>query len=107
MKPTNFAQALSLLSNGKCVVRAGWTGKATSLCLQQPDGSGIGITQPYITQQTADNQIVPYCPTQADILANDWSLAEGAGASMQQAAGASAGQHGAVATQQDRQLTAA
>lgn len=97
----NFGQALEALKAGKKVTREAWSGEwivlMPSLHLppfstQEPGprvndrtAKHIGVdtpldSQPYIAQFTADQKWQPgWVSSQADILAEDWSIVEGGG----------------------------
>lgn len=86
-----FSEALTALKEGKKVARAGWNGKGMYVTLKAgyPDGiacneatakaHGIEVGTviaycPYLEIKTADNKLVPWLPSQTDILAEDWSI---------------------------------
>lgn len=81
----DFGQALLLLKAGKSVARRGWNGKNMMLfMIDGPNniaklhGFGFGemlgepTFQDTIYLRTVANQLVAWCPTQTDVLANDW-----------------------------------
>lgn len=75
-----FGDALEALKEGKSARRRGWTGTKAGVCmkLQCPDKHSK-MTQPYIySEYTERGKIrrVPWMPLQADILAEDWEVAE-------------------------------
>ena len=89
MEERDFAYALQLIRQGEKVQREGWNGKGMFVYLvpgsqievNQPPLLGIytgGVKikySPRIDLHTADGYVVPWVPSQTDILANDWMLA--------------------------------
>lgn len=90
----NFGEALAALKAGKRVARAGWNGKGMFLFLVPgstfkvsrapllgiyPEGTSIDYC-PHIDMKTADGKVVPWLASQTDVLAEDWSVLEGAAA---------------------------
>lgn len=88
----DFSEALHLIKAGKRVARTGWTTKGKWLFLVP--GSRITVTadrplgqvapemvgdmvnyRQHIDVKTADGSIGPWIPSQADMLANDWEVA--------------------------------
>lgn len=74
-----FDVALHLLKSGRSVSREGWNVKGmwirinTQSQLERPDAPNILETHPpYIEMRTAQNTMVPWVPTQTDMLAEDW-----------------------------------
>lgn len=67
----DFGQAVSALLNGSTITRSGWQRQGMQLGLQAPTGA---ITQPFLFRRLANGETSVYCPDQADILANDWSV---------------------------------
>ena len=83
----DFGHALKLLKAGKSVARRGWNGKNMMLfMIDGPNGiaklHGYGFGemlgeptfQDTIYLRTVSNQLVAWCPTQTDVLANDWVM---------------------------------
>lgn len=83
-----FGLALEALRKGKCARRADWPG-ITDLflingCNKLASAMGYGFGeyvgeptfQDAIFMRTADNKLTPWTPTQADMLADDWVVAE-------------------------------
>lgn len=68
----NFGEALEQLKYGYRVARAGWNGKGMWLGLQRPDQRSR-MTAPYVFLKTADDNCVPWAPSQTDLMAEDWS----------------------------------
>lgn len=67
--------AVKQLSNGSRVCRSGWNGKNMYLELQVPDAHSK-MTEPYIYLHNAQNGLIPWNCSQADLLAIDWELAD-------------------------------
>ena len=79
-----FGSALEKLHYGRKVVRSGWNGKGMFL-FQIPYGREFtcdieGIedlrTEPFICMKTAQNTLIPWLASQADLLASDWVVIE-------------------------------
>ena len=80
----NFSEALKHLKAGKKVSRAGWNGKGLHIAMQVPDKNSK-MTQPYLyidttglraIGKTPPKGVVPWAPSQTDILAEDWQLVD-------------------------------
>ena len=86
----DFGWALSMLKEGKRVMRAGWNGKGMFLFLVPgstfnvnrppllgiyPEGTEINY-QSHIDMKTAQDTVVPWLASQSDVLAEDWELVE-------------------------------
>ena len=79
-----FGWALQHLQRGDRVVRPGWNGKGMFLFLIRRWGMNempaagqavLGLERlPFIAMKTADDKIVPWLASQADILAEDWEI---------------------------------
>lgn len=84
----DFGRALELIESGKKVARSGWNGAGQFLFLVPgskfkvnrapllgiyPEGTEINY-QSHIDLKTAQNTVVPWVPSQGDILAKDWVL---------------------------------
>lgn len=84
----NFGQAVELLKRGDKVARTGWNGKGMFLFLVPgskfkvnrpplmgiyPEGTEV-VYQPHIDMKTAQETVVPWLASQADILAEDWHI---------------------------------
>lgn len=80
MADLSFGVALDALKAGKRVARIGWNGKGMFLFrVDGGDFGGYGIdlpAAPYIAMKTAQNNVVPWLASQADILSDDWLLVE-------------------------------
>lgn len=82
-----FGLAVEALKLGKKVARAGWNGKSMWLGLVEayeynPKADRAFTGQlgceklPWIGMKTADNKLVPWLASQADMLAEDWQIVE-------------------------------
>lgn len=78
----DFGDALKMLKTGNFVVRKGWNGHGIHLGYHVP-GKHAMMTTPYIYIDTsglhtknpdAPKVIVPWLPSQTDMLANDWQV---------------------------------
>lgn len=89
----NFGEAIQALKGGLRVCRQGWNGKGMFLFLVPgsrfkvsrapllgiyPEGTEIDY-HPHIDMKTAQGYVVPWLASQADMLADDWELAQNAG----------------------------
>lgn len=83
----DFNQALIALKVGRKVARKGWNDKGMFLLYIDPYHNDqykveekhetiVGTLFPYIAIKTTDNKIVPWLPTQMDLLAEDWEVIE-------------------------------
>jgi hypothetical protein len=70
----DFGNALDMLRHGQRVSRLGRNGRGMWLALQVPDAHSK-MTQPYVYMYTAQGDLVPWLPSQADLLAEDWVAA--------------------------------
>ena len=69
----NIGVAVTAMRSGKTVQRAGWNGKGMHVALQVPDQHSK-MTEPYIYMKTAQDGLIPWLCSQADLLADDWSV---------------------------------
>ena len=67
----NIGQAIDVMRKGDRVCRSGWNGKGMWLKLQNPDVNSK-MTLPYVYMKTAQDDLVPWLCSQADLLADDW-----------------------------------
>lgn len=67
MKGGGFHWALVRMKDGVKVYRAGWFSKGKWLVIREPD-----FDLPHIALRNTDAQLVPWSPTHADLLAEDW-----------------------------------
>lgn len=65
--------AVAEMEHGARVQRANWNGAHQWIALQRPDVQSR-MSLPYIYMKTADEHIVPWMCSQADLLAKDWQL---------------------------------
>ena len=80
----DFGAALNALRDGKRVQRAGWNGKGMWLRYVdlyndkefslRESSEAVGTWLPFIAMKTADNGLVPWVTSQADVLARDWRV---------------------------------
>lgn len=83
----NFGEALVALKAGSRVQRAGWNGKGMWLTYVPAWSGQIGAGStpqnmpadwngylPFVAMLTADKRLVPWLCSQADMLAEDWSV---------------------------------
>ena len=81
----DFGQALVILKQGQRVAREGWNGKGMWIECPPPtkvqkalfevmgDKCSTGpVFGPLIMLYTTDHHYTPWCPSQTDILSNDW-----------------------------------
>lgn len=70
-----LGEAIECMRRGKKVARRGWNGKGMWLRIRT---TGIGLTDdnfyrmPYVEIKAADNSLMPWLCSAADLLANDW-----------------------------------
>jgi len=68
-----FGTAIDCMRKGDRVARAGWNGKGMWIAIQVPDENSK-MRQPYIYMSPVGGQLVPWLASQADMLADDWSV---------------------------------
>lgn len=71
----DIGEAVHHLREGRKICRAGWNGKDMWLALQVPDAHSE-MTEPYVYMKTAQNGLIPWLCSQADLLATDWQVVE-------------------------------
>ena len=69
-----FGDAIRLMRMGVKVCRKGWNGKGMWIALQI-GGECPPMTEPFIYMKTAQNTVIPWLASQADMLADDWMTA--------------------------------
>lgn len=69
----DFGQALTLVKQNHRVSRTGWNGKGMWIAIQRP-GTGSPMTRPFIFIKGASGELIPWLPSQADLLAEDWEV---------------------------------
>lgn len=67
--------AVQKLWDGYKVRRAGWNGPGQWVALQTPDAKSK-MTLAYAYLSNVNGDLVPWLPSQGDLLAGDWELAE-------------------------------
>lgn len=79
----NFGEAIEELKNGRRVAREGWNGKGMWLVLIKPGNAmhtspaGKFEMQSCIGMKTAQDTMQPgWLASQADVLAEDWTIVE-------------------------------
>lgn len=83
----NFGQALEKLKNGSMIARTGWNGRGMYVYLEDALAHTIGYGpsrvdtrryEPFICMYTAEGKHQPgWLASQADMLAEDWVIAQG------------------------------
>ena len=81
MEKFNFSIALAHLKNGRKVAREGWNGKGqwVMLTITPPTtsfqfGGESYAFAPYVQLKNAQGEMVPWQPSQGDMLADDWMI---------------------------------
>ncbi len=82
MNGMTFGMALELLKLGKRVARTGWNGKGMWLSIAEGWNARLGAAMPdgwlgyhsFITIYNMDKLLVPWAPSQSDMLAEDWQV---------------------------------
>ncbi len=67
----NFSEALSLLKKFYKLTRTGWNKQGMWIAYQAPD-EDRDMTQPYLYLCVDVDHKIPWTPSQADLIANDW-----------------------------------
>jgi len=79
----NFSLAILEIQSGYKICRQGWNGKGMYLFLIHGDAWSFSTdvdgvdgltTEPFICMKTADNKLIPWLASQADILSDDWLI---------------------------------
>lgn len=68
-----FADALMAAMDGQRITRRGWNGPNQYVTSQHPD-RGSKMTRPYLCLKNAQNDLVPWVPSQGDLFAHDWAV---------------------------------
>ena len=69
----DFSSALIKLKSGARINRSSWNNKDIWVSLQVPDASSkMGL--PYLFISKPDGRLVPWTPSQTDLMAEDWSV---------------------------------
>lgn len=70
----DFGAALNAMrENDQRVTRRGWNGEGQWVELQWPDEHSK-MRRPYIYISPVDGGLVPWAPSQTDLLATDWEI---------------------------------
>ncbi|MBK1667055.1 hypothetical protein CKO28_03220 [Rhodovibrio sodomensis] len=86
-QPSDFSAALRNLKNGQCLARRGWHGKgmfvflmdAQNICPEaarlpgRPVDAEIYRGAPHLMLHAPGGDLVPWIPSQTDLLAEDWT----------------------------------
>lgn len=70
-----FYDALKFLEEGKKVMRRKWGPSGMYIKIHWPNPDEL-MTIPYIYLSTAQEFLIPWCPSQTDVLASDWDTKE-------------------------------
>lgn len=68
-----FTVALGAAMNGCRITRAGWNAGGQHVEAQYPD-KGSRMSAPYLVLKNAQNELVPWVPSQGDLFARDWAV---------------------------------
>jgi len=66
-----FGEAIHVLQRNGKITRDGWNDKGQYVCLQCPDENSK-MTQPYMYLKNAQGGLIPWIPSQGDVLTYDW-----------------------------------
>lgn len=69
----DFSAALMHARSGKRITRAGWNAGGQHVEAQYP-AKGSRMSAPYLVLKNAQNELVPWVPSQGDLFAQDWAL---------------------------------
>ena len=72
---TGIGWAVNQMQNGAKIARAGWNGKGMWIALQVPDANSE-MGHPYCYISGVGGVLVPWTPSQTDLLAYDWEIVE-------------------------------
>jgi len=73
----NFSEAFLEAKKGERITRSGWNGKGLFVTAQFPDEhSKMGNPYLYIDATALGGKLNPWVPSQTDLFAEDWSIAE-------------------------------
>lgn len=73
---TTFSEALAAAKDMKTITRQGWNGRGQFVFLI-PGNTVEGQTLlPYLALSNVQGEIVPWAPSQGDLLADDWIVEE-------------------------------
>jgi hypothetical protein len=68
-----FADALMAAMDGQRITRRGWNAANQYVSAQYPD-KGSKMSAPYLFLKNAQNEMVPWVPSQGDLFAHDWAI---------------------------------
>ena len=69
----DFSEALKAIKMGSMVSRLGWDGRNQWLAINLVSNNDP-MTSSYIYIKTTEGRLVPWTPTQEDMLADDWMV---------------------------------
>lgn len=70
----SFAESLAACIEGRHrITRAGWNARGQHVEAQRPD-KGSRMSVPYLVLKNAQNELVPWVPSQGDLFARDWAI---------------------------------
>ena len=69
----NFADAFMAAMDGHHVTRHGWNAGGQYVAMQMVDQHATR-SRPYLYLKTAQNEILPWLPSQGDLFARDWAI---------------------------------
>lgn len=67
----DFGDALFLMRSGDKVTREGWNAPGQFTFVQHPTADSV-IRRPFLCLSPVDGELVPWVPTQSDLLTEDW-----------------------------------
>lgn len=70
---SHFERALGACKDGHRITRAGWNGSNQHVEMHWP-AKDSRMTQPYLALKNAQNEFVPWVPSQGDLFARDWAI---------------------------------
>ena len=73
MSGFSFDQALVALKMGDRITREGWNCLGQWVKMQAPDYYSK-MTRPYLYLKNAQDDLVPWVPSQGDLFAEDWEM---------------------------------
>lgn len=68
-----FGDALYAALDGQRITRAGWNAPGQWVAAQYTD-KGSMMSRPYLYLKNAQNDLVPWVPSQGDLFAHDWAV---------------------------------
>lgn len=73
--PLKFSIALEISQMGFSIQREGWNGKGLIVKYHEPKKDS-GITEKFMTITYPDGRVIPWVPSQSDMMADDWFVVE-------------------------------